>query len=278
MLPSPAYCQNTRKRGNDEASLLDLIFTNEELQVADIAHHAPLGKSDHSVIGFRYNCYLDFTKPKERYNYTKADFAAMIDLLNRNGWKEKILRDGLSMPVDELWSNFKQTMNDLKSDFVPKCTTGEPSWSKKHSVPINKPLRDLIRRKQACHRRWMSNQSADSRYQYNKVRNSVKRLMRQAKKSFERGISLNSKNNPKAVWAYVRQKMKTKSGVAPLLADVKDPDSTKFDDKDKADILQKQFAGVFTREPVDDIPTMEPKTNVKIKGLTVTGCKIKKLI
>jgi hypothetical protein len=124
----------TRKRGNDEASLLDLIFTNEELQVADIAYHAPLGKSDHNVISFHYNCYLDFTKPKERYNYRKADFAAMIDLLNKNGWQEKILRDGLSMSVDELWSNIKQTLDDLKSDFVPKCTAGEPSWSKKNSV------------------------------------------------------------------------------------------------------------------------------------------------
>ena len=122
------------------------------------------------------------------------------------------------MTVDELWSKIKQTMDGLRNDLVPKCTTGEPSWCKRNSVPIGKPLRDLIRLKQACHRRWMSTQSADSRYEYNKVRNSVKHLMRQAKRSFERGISLNSKNNPKAVWAYVRQKMNTKTGVAPLLA------------------------------------------------------------
>ena len=268
----------TRKRGNDEASLLDLILTNEELQVSDIAFLAPLGKSDHSVISFRYNCYLDFAKPKERHNYKKADFAAMRDLLTRNGWVEQIISEGRSMTVDELWSKIKQTLDGLRNDFVPKCTTGEPSWCKRNSVPIGKPLRDLIRRKQACHRRWMSTQSADSRYEYNKVRNSVKRLMRQAKRSFERGISLNSKNNPKAVWAYVRQKMKTKTGVAPLLADVKDPESTKFDDNEKANILQKQFSSVFTREPDGEVPTMEAKTNVKIQGLTVTATSIKKLI
>ena len=47
------------------------------MQVSDIAHHAPLGKSDHSVITFKFNCYLDYTKPKERYSYDKADFQAM---------------------------------------------------------------------------------------------------------------------------------------------------------------------------------------------------------
>ena len=34
----------TRKRGNDEASLLDLVLTNEELQVSGIGFHAPLVK------------------------------------------------------------------------------------------------------------------------------------------------------------------------------------------------------------------------------------------
>ena len=44
--------QVTRRRGNDDPSLLDLIFTNEAMQVSDILHHSPLGKSDHSVITF----------------------------------------------------------------------------------------------------------------------------------------------------------------------------------------------------------------------------------
>ena len=34
----------TRIRGNDNPSLIDLILTNEELQVSIVVHHAPLGK------------------------------------------------------------------------------------------------------------------------------------------------------------------------------------------------------------------------------------------
>lgn len=42
-----------RKRGRDRPSLLDPIFTNEESQVSDSQHHAPLGKS---VLCFNFNC------------------------------------------------------------------------------------------------------------------------------------------------------------------------------------------------------------------------------
>ena len=55
----------TRRRGSDEPSLLDLVLTNEEMQVTDIQHHAPIGKSDHDVLCFNFHCYLDFTQPKD---------------------------------------------------------------------------------------------------------------------------------------------------------------------------------------------------------------------
>ena len=54
----------TLKRGNDEPSILDLVFTNEELQVSEITHGAPLGKSDHAVLSFRFHCYVDFAKKR----------------------------------------------------------------------------------------------------------------------------------------------------------------------------------------------------------------------
>ncbi len=36
----------TSRRGNDDPSLIDLVFTDEEMQVSDVSHHSPLGKSD----------------------------------------------------------------------------------------------------------------------------------------------------------------------------------------------------------------------------------------
>ena len=59
---------------------------------------------------------------------------------------------------------------------------------------------------------------------YTKARNKGKKsLVRKAKRSFERGIALKSTAaNPKLFWSHIREKLKTKSGVASLLAYTKD--------------------------------------------------------
>ena len=54
--------------------------------------------------------------------------------------------------------------------------------------------------------------------------------MRKAVRTFEKGVANNCKNNPKAFWAHVRTKLKTKPGVAPLLENVKDKTSVVFSD------------------------------------------------
>ena len=76
---------------------------------------------------------------------------------------------------------------------------------------------------------------------YTKACNKVKCLMRQAKKIYEKGICMKSKSNAKAFWSHVRQKLKTKSSVAPLLENNKDIESTKFDDKEKANTPEVVF-------------------------------------
>ena len=62
-----------RSRSTDNSSLTDLVLTKNVMQVSDI-EHTPLGKSNHSVITFKYNCYLDYSQPKERYAYHETDF------------------------------------------------------------------------------------------------------------------------------------------------------------------------------------------------------------
>ena len=268
----------TRRRGNDNPSLIDLILTDEAMQVSDIAHLSPLGKSDHSVIVFKFHCYLDYTKDKEIFSYGRADFPGMRDQLVESSWMESFLEaysaeDKFS--VEDIWASFKSKIDELRDRFVPKSKSkGKPSWKSRGNIPIDKTLQEEIRRKQIFHRNWMNKKTdADgelARMQYTQSRNRVKRLMRQARKRYEKSICYKSKENPKVFWSHVRQMLKTKSGVAPLLADVKDENSTKFGDKEKADILQSQFSSVFTREPDGEIPRLENRTVLSIKNLKIT--------
>ena len=51
----------------DNSSLIDLVLIDKVMQVSGIEYDALLNKSDHCVIIFKCDCYLDYYQPKERY-------------------------------------------------------------------------------------------------------------------------------------------------------------------------------------------------------------------
>ena len=280
----------TRRRGDDEPSLLDLVLTNEETQVSNLRHQAPLGKSDHDTIIFDYHCYLDFTKPKEKILYNKGDFEAMRQQLDADGWREdfmaaasRLINTEDSSRVEQCWSLLKAKLTELRNQFIPKTTVSNmPSWREKGSFPIDKSTREAIKEKNRKHRAWISSISKEgrdkARLEYAKYRNKVKGMLRKAKRTFEKGISMQCKTNPKSFWAYARSKMKTKSGIAPLLSNPKDPESLRFDDQDKANILQDQFTSVFTRETISNIPDLPKRTTSIIGNIRVAEEMVLKLL
>ena len=75
--------------------------------------------------------------------------------------------------------------------------------------------------------------------------------------------------NPKQFWKYVRSKLRTKSGVSPLLQERNNPNSLRFDDEEKANILQDQFCSVFTKEPQGEVPTLQKRTDIELKDLLI---------
>ena len=46
-------------------SLIDFIMSNEQEMVSDILIDSLLGKSDHAVLTFTFNAYLDGSKNRE---------------------------------------------------------------------------------------------------------------------------------------------------------------------------------------------------------------------
>ena len=265
----------TRMRGNDEPSTLDLVFTDEVLQVSDLVHHAPLGKSDHSVVTFKYQCYIDYGKPKEKYIYTKADWNGMKNDSENDKWEQNFMELCEKISEEDQWQSIKLHINYLKDKYVPKSkVSGNPTWNEKGNIPVDKKLREAIRNKHAEHRHWIAKKKRgmgdSTRIAYTKARNKVTQLMRKATRKFERSIALSAKENPKSFWAHIRRRMKTKSGIAPLLEDDDNKTSLKFNDDEKAEILQKQFTSVFTKEPPGNVPSLGKLTDASIPNLIIT--------
>ena len=94
-------------------------------------------------------------------------------------------------------------------------------------------------------------------------------MISKSKREFEINIGIQSKSNPKIFWSHVRSKVKTKTDVAPLLQDEKDETSTKFGDKEKANIHQKQFVSVFTKEPNAEVPVLDKKTELNLPNIII---------
>ncbi len=269
----------TRRRGDDEPSKLDLIFTNEETQVSEVTHLPPLGKSDHDVLAFDFQCYVEYSKPKKRYNYSKGKYPNMRKQLADSNWVDEFVKlsEGENANPETLWESLKSKLLDLRNEFVPLADTDDkPSWKTKGSIPLDKNIRDAIKEKEKSHRAWMKAHkrcgmlSEKLRCQYAKARNKVNTLLRRGKRKLERLIALQAKSNPKAFWMHTRRYLKTRNGIAPLLADPKNKESMKFDDAEKASILLNQFSSVFTKEGEGDIPRIADRTETYISDLLIT--------
>ena len=179
--------ENSCRRGNDRPSLIDLIFTDESM------HHAPIGKSDHNVICLKFNCYLDYSKPKEIYQYVIADYEAMR-YLNESNWKEKYIAKANDQTTEELWAGIKSMLMNLRKEFVPKWkSSGKPG-----SFPISKALQEAIRRKHLTHRLggWLGKDMVNP-IELDltiPVLDKVTKLMWQAKRKLEKDITRKCKS------------------------------------------------------------------------------------
>jgi hypothetical protein len=267
--------ESTRIRGNDDPSTLDLVFTEEVSQIADIVHHAPLGKSDHSVLTLKFQCYLDYSKPKKKYLYHRADWKGMREELDRDKWAESFVSSLRGETSEDAWMPIKSKLIYLKEKYIPTSkATGKPTWTEKGSIPIDERLREAIQKKHAEHRHWIVKKKRGNaeaaRLAYTRARNKVSQMMRKATRGFEKNVARSAKSNPKSFWSYVRRRMKTKSGVAPLLEDITNKSSLKFGDDEKAHILQKQFTSVFTKEPPGDVPSLGKVTESLLFDIIIT--------
>ena len=209
----------TRRRGNDDPSMLDLIFelifTDEAMQVSDIQHHSPWANS---------------ILLKLKRVIAKGDYVSMRIEFENSKWLRTYTALNGRTTIDDKWLSLKSELSELKETFVTKLSiSGKSFWMNKGCFPINKRTQEAIKNKNRTYRAWMRstvlNYSESSRLEDTKARNKVRTMVRRAKREFEKGIAAQAKTNPKYFWSHTRRNLKTKSGVEPLLANVEDNNS-----------------------------------------------------
>ena len=110
--------------------------------------------------------------------------------------------------VNQAWETFYSILYNLINKYVPlSCDT-------KHKFKISAQEIQIIKKKHRLWTRFMENQTAENRLNYNRARNKVKKISRHARNNFENSLATNAKNNPKAIWKYVNSKNKTSSNIS----------------------------------------------------------------
>ena len=53
-------------------------------------------------ISFTFHCYLDYTKPKDRLDYDRADYHGMRAYLTNSNWAENLMNSSTETNKDQL--------------------------------------------------------------------------------------------------------------------------------------------------------------------------------
>ena len=245
--------ENTRARGSNIPSLLDLVLCYDREQISNIAYLGPLGKSDHCVVTLLYNITFESCSYKVKRNiYDKVDYTAIKKHLSNIGWNiilsEKSVQQQWDVLVDNIGS-FEDQYNLSKMVEINR--------DDKFGEKLPNHIRLQIKKKHNMWKRYMETRSPDIYRTFCRSRNKVKNLIKKFRKQKETDIRSNIKRNPKAFWSYTNSKTTVKNTIASLHSDPKDQTSNLIDNsREKANILNSYFASVYTKEPPDEIPKL----------------------
>ena len=203
--------QPTHKRGDQQANILELILTNEDNMIEDLRYEAPLGKSHHWSLVFKFRCYAEYkSRNAKTFKYAKGDYEQLRALV-----RECDLSVVEDMPMEEGWRYLEENITTAMNKSIPKYNRNEgphnrsnrPMWMNTTALVKVKSKNETYK----CYRNMMDVKDYEK---YAKARNQACWECRKAKKIFERTLAKEAKRNPKDIFSYVNSKLRTKTGIA----------------------------------------------------------------
>ena len=260
----------TRVRGSDRPSLLDLILTKNPLEVEDLKYHAPYGASDHCVLNF--DMLVEGTDPSQppemmpRKNYFKGNYEKASRMFEAVNWEDELKEK----TVEEAWDLFKKYYNSTVDKCVPLCPSSSGGCKRKKKWMTRSVMED-IRKKEESWKKYRKRKTPKHLQRYKKLRNKATRSVREAKYKFELELAREVKTNPKAFYAYARNKTTIKEQVVAVKNEQGEISSSVHE---TCEIMNEQFQKVFVRsdEPVPYLPNWngEKLTTIAVSPEDVT--------
>jgi hypothetical protein len=236
--------QPTRLRGVQKASILDLVLTKSENQVAQLQSDVPIGKSDHTVLKLEINLRLPPPPDKIRRNYGRINQKDLVRRAAQLTWKRASIHES----IEHQWSRFKRNILTLTDQVAPLRTVkrkGKPPWWKNF-------LDKKLKMKRKAWARYRTSGSHRRHREYIKARKAMIQSISQTKKDYEVHLAGRSKVNPKAFFNYAQSKRTLRKGIGQIvdLCGI-----TRTEDGDKAMALAEHFHKVHRKDAKSVPPT-----------------------
>ena len=171
-----------------------------------------------------------------------------------------------------MWAAFKTTVTSAVDQHVPTKMT-----STRRTHPwVNTTLRKLMRKKQRAHRLAKRTRQARDWNRYKKLQAEAQRSTRKAHKGYMEDIVSQVLNgNSKRFWSFIKSKRQEASGISAFM---NEDGYLQSDSSVKAEILNKQFQSVYTREDIDLIPEKGPSPFQHMQDISINPNGVKKLL
>ena len=196
-------------------------------------------------------------------NYFKTNIDKVKEELNQENWNYLDTKD-----CEGAWNAFASKLTYIVNKHSPKSHN-----RKNNKIIYNKETATALNKKNKAFKRYKSCGSTYNWNQYKNARKKLKQALRKNKATYEINVAKNIKTNPKKFWKFVNNKLKKKDKLGPLIG----PDQEVIDtDEEKANLLNKFFASVFTyeNEILPNKPIMQ--TDKKLCEFTISQEEVKK--
>ena len=238
----------TRQRGDDEPSMLDLVFSKNEHEIENINYYAPIGKSDHSTLIFDYKLEGNVNVDDEiigRKKFFKADYTKINFELQKNNWNTEMSEGDLATS----WHYFTRSYNEVTDLLIP---TEMPSKGSPKNKWMTRYAQYAVEKKAEAWEFYRKRRSKARYDRYKRACNNAVYQVRQAKMNFEKSLANEIKRGDTAAfYSYLRSKTKIKEGVSNVLK----PDGTLTStNSETANVINNTLQSVFVREGDGPIP------------------------
>ena len=175
--------ESTRYRGEEEPSMLDLVFTKKPEPRPTIKYKSPMGKSDHVILEMELQDWVILSYKEDhkngRLNYAKANFVELRKFFGNINWKA--LMKGKT--VQEKYETFLSKYNEGVQKYVPvyRIKKSKHSW-------YNARCTEAKKRKDKAWKKLKKQRNEYNREQYKEARNEYVRIRKEEQRKFEKNV------------------------------------------------------------------------------------------